>query len=70
MRLRNLPLLLLLTLALSGCASPIPSSAKPIEVAPPKLPPPPADVMVTRKADFLERMILRFSSPSLQKPTP
>lgn len=60
-------LLTLSALALCGCATPVPTS-RPVEVAPPKLPPAPADVMVIRKADFQERL-LNFFSDSPQTPT-
>lgn len=59
--------LLLSLLALSGCATP-PPAIKPAQIECPTLPPPPADVMVSRPASFQERL-LNFFSSSPQKPT-
>lgn len=47
---------MLFVLALCGCATPVPPASFPVEIAPPILPPPPADVMVERPANFLERL--------------
>jgi len=43
-------------------------AVKPVEIAPPKLPPAPQDVMVPRVADFQERL-LNFFSPKPPAPT-
>lgn len=60
---------LLLLLLLQSCATPMPPIVKPVEVAPPKLPPAPASVMVAREANFLQRLQSFFGIlPS--KPTP
>lgn len=55
--------LLLLTLALSSCAT-TPPASKPIDVPLARLAPAPADVMVPRPANFRERLLLIFSSSS------
>ena len=54
----------LLCVLLAACASPLPA-ARPIVVEPPRLPPPPSDVMVERPPTFLNRLleILSISPP-------
>jgi hypothetical protein len=70
--MRNVPAMLLWLLCVLGsssCATQAPPPAKvPVLVAPAKLPPAPADVMVPREANFLQRL-LNFSSTSPAKPT-
>ena len=58
----------MLFLAVSGCTS-IPGKTEIVESPQEKLPPPPADVMVERKADFLDRLIQRFSLEKPAEPT-
>ena len=70
---RNAWLIVLLsTLALSGCATPEPPIIKPLEVKPAQLPEVPADVMVERKPDFRQRVLEFFhqkpASSSLTSP--
>ena len=62
-KLKKIALLLAFVTALSGCASPLPPASVPMEVQPPKLPSPPADVMVKREPNFLSRL-LNFLSDS------
>ncbi len=63
MRTNNVLLILRLSvLALSGCASNIPPASMPLEIAPPKLAPAPADVMVPREPNFRTRLLLIFSA--------
>ena len=75
MRHVNMPLILpLCVLALSGCATQAPPLCQPVEVPPPKLAPPPADVMVERPANFRERLLAYFqtkpvNSLSISRPT-
>lgn len=58
---------MLFVLALCGCATPVPPASFPVEIAPPILPPPPADVMVERPANFRNRLLDFFSiSPPTQ----
>ena len=52
---------------LVGCASPLPA-AKPMMLEPPKLPPAPADVMVERQPDFLQKLMERFWSAKPAEP--
>ena len=65
------PTLLLLVLALSSCTTPapLPPAQTPVEVPAARLQPPPASVMVERKADFRQRL-LNFFSPSSTTPIP
>ena len=60
MKLSTLPILLLLTLTLSSCATPM--LEKPVEIVPPKLPPVPADIMVVRGANFRLRLLNFYSA--------
>ena len=53
----------LLALVLSSCASSPPAKV-PVQVPPAKLPPPPAQVMVKRDANFHQRLCAIFSSLS------
>jgi hypothetical protein len=62
-------LLLLLSLALSACMGTKPQAFVPLEVPPPQLPPPPADVMVPETEDF-QQEILDFFSLSAVAATP
>lgn len=62
------PLWMIFALAVYGCAIP-PPAKQAVQVEPPQLPPPPADVMVPREANFLDRL-LNFFSASPPKPTP
>lgn len=58
-------------LALSACATPLPTSCQPVEVTPAQLPPPPADVMVRRAPNFLDRLLNFFTaSPAKQTTSP
>lgn len=61
---------LLLALGLSSCATPELPPAPPsvIEVKPPRLAQPPAEVMQPREANFRERL-LNFFCPSCTTPT-
>lgn len=67
-KLKKIVLLLACAAALSGCGYLLPRASQPMEVAPPKLPPPPADVMQERAPNFLDRL-LNFLSDSPQKQT-
>lgn len=58
---------LLCALAIAGCTSTPP--VRLVETQCPELSPPPADVMVKREPNFLERL-LSFLSASPAKPTP
>ena len=69
MKRNALLIVLLLSLALSSCATPQPPLVRPLEVSPAQLPEVPADVMVERVANFRERL-LRFFSGSPTKLTP
>ena len=64
-RLRLLLLSTLLGVAACGSVTP---ALKPVVIPPPVLPPPPAEVMVTRQADF-QTNLLRFLSPKPPEPT-
>lgn len=68
-KLLTTALLLICALALSACASNLPAAKQPMAVAPPVLPPAPADVMVKREPNFQQRL-LNFLSDSPAKPTP
>jgi len=57
MRMRLLCSLLILY----GCAIPMPPG-KPVEIAPPQLPPVPSEIMVAREPTFLKRLLLFFGS--------
>lgn len=59
----------LLALALCACATQVPQPSNPVQVAPPKLPPAPADVMMDQVADFRESL-LNFFLPKPTAPTP
>jgi len=59
---------LLFTLGLSSCATQT-VTQKPLEIAPPRLPAVPAEVMVAREPNFRQRL-LNFFLASPQKPTP
>ena len=52
----------LLALVLCACGTQVPTPSKPVEVAPAKLPPPPADVMVKREATYRQALLNFFSS--------
>ncbi len=58
---------LLLVAALCACET-LPAAKKPVQVEPPKLPPAPANVMVVREPNFLQRLRTFFSA-SPEKPT-
>ena len=66
---RKTALSLICALALAACASNLPPPMQPVEVAPPRLAPAPADVMVERQPNYLSRL-LNFLSDSPAKPTP
>ena len=61
-------LLPIIALALCACATPAATACKPLDVPPAKLPPPPAEVMEERPANFQERLV-NFFSLSAEKPT-
>lgn len=67
--LKPLLSLLLLALVLCACTATKPQAFQPLEVKPPQLPPPPADVMVPETEDF-QQEILNFFSLSAAVPTP
>lgn len=56
--------LLSCVVAISGCACPPSTPPSVLEVHPPRLPPPPADVMVPREPSFRDRLLrLFYASP-------
>ena len=68
-RLNVTAMLLLPVLALSACVS-IPPASNPVDVPPPKLAPPPPDVMVQRLPNFRLRLLGIFSLSSMTPTTP
>ena len=57
-----LPILLLLSGAISACATQPPPAKVPVAVTGPQLPPAPADVMAERPANFRQRLLDFFSN--------
>ncbi len=62
--------LLICTLGISACASPLPPApSRLLETPQIRLAPAPSDVMVRREADFLQNLMQRFSFPKPAEPT-
>lgn len=55
---------MLLVLALSSCATNPPAPVKPVATQRPALSPPPAEVMIPRSANYLNRLCAIFASLS------
>ena len=62
LRLKPIGCAVLCLLALSGCASLQPAPTQVVEVKPAQLPPPPADVMVPREANFRQELLRIFGA--------